>query len=826
MPISSTHTRTTLAVLAGILLVGLSMGPERVPAHATGPAVLTVNGLDDSNDPDDVLTFREALLIATGNLVGGLTPGEQAQTTGCTFNGAGDITGGCGAGISETIRFAPALGLLPVIHLTSMLPALDDTEGIAIDGAGVGPILDAAGVGAGNDGLIITSSANAVSSIAVIGAPRDGVVISGGGNSLTSVAVRSSGRHGVLVAGGTGNQVSGSSIGAASGDSACAGGNTGSGVYVTGGAQDTVVAGSLIGCSGRDGITIDGAQASHIFANHIGVSPAGAPLANGFGVAVFGAATGNEIGPVAGGDPNVISANTNAGVYVVGTGTTGNTVVGNLIGLKPGGLAAAGNSGAGVQVGGGAGGNFVRNNTISGNAREGVVVEAVADTVVAGNRIGTNLPGIVAIPNGLEGVVVQSGATNSTVGGTAPADRNTISGNTNAGVVIRDADTKNNVVDGNNIGIDVNGSIRLANGQAGVAIFDGPDNRVGSDSATLIQFISGNTREGVYVENANGTVIGPSTAIGIGWNLSTAIGNTREGVLIKNSSDVVARPGFVTGNGLTGMALTGSASSNNILAPIESGANGGLPVDLNNDGATVNDAGDVDTGPNGLLNYPVITSRAAGTVTGTTCNSCSVLVYVAYANPAAAGGKAEFLTQVSASGSGTWSASIPVGIPLSAITAMSCTGTCGAGSATSELVPVTAVTQIRTVEFFVSASAVGEGNAARVQVVLTTSDGLPSTTGVVVQYSTANGIALAGIDYIARSGTVSFLGGSANGETRSISISTLADAIDDEGETFTITILAPTNARLGEIVTHSVTIGPASPVLPFHVFVPAVVKEN
>ena len=48
-----------------------------------------------------------------------------------------------------------------------------------------------------------------------------------------------------------------------------------------------------------------------------------------------------------------------------------------------------------------------------------------------------------------------------------------------------------------------------------------------------------------------------------------------------------------------------------------SSRNTGLGIDFENDGVTTNDVDDVDTGPNGLLNFPVITSarELTGTVT-------------------------------------------------------------------------------------------------------------------------------------------------------------------------------------------------------------------
>ncbi len=815
-----------LPLLAGLCLLVFAANMA-APARADGPpATLTVNSLDDTDLPDSVLTLREAILIATGGLTIDITPEEQAQAQGCVFNGAGNITGGCGAGISEVIQFAPSLGVSPVIALAGALPVINDSAGLAINGGAVAPVINASAAGSDSDGLVMTSGGNNVSLVTVTAAPRDGFSVSGAGNVLFGVTARSSGRHGVLIGGGSGNQVQYSSVGVAiSTEASCSVGNSGSGVYIGSAATNTVIAGSVIACNAGDGVTIDGASGSVLHTNHIGLSSAGIALPNGYGVAIFGAATGNQVGPGPAGEANFIGGNTNAGVYMVGAGTTGNTVIGNVIGLKPGGVAAVANGGPGVQIASGAPGNAVRSNVISGNAREGVLVDGVANTVIAGNRIGTNGFGSSAVPNGAEGVVLQSGASGTSVGGASVADRNLISGNKNAGVVIRDASTSNNVVEGNNIGLDASGTGKIPNGQAGIAIFEGSNNRVGGDGAVILQYISGNTREGVYIENAPGTKIGRSTSIGTGFNTSVALGNTREGVLISGSTGVVARPGIVAGNGLAGMAVTGSSSTGNILAPYLSGANGGIPVDLGNNGATVNDAGDADTGPNGLLNYPVIATRAGGMVSGTACIDCSVLVYVSYANPGAAGGKAEFLSQVQASGSGAWTATVPTGVPLSNITAMACTGACAPGSSTSELAPVTVAAQVRTVEFAVATSTVEEGGVVQVQVKLTTSDGLPSSTGVTVQYATVNDTATGGADFTHASGTLSFLGGSASGETRTITIATLADSVDDVGETFTVTLTSVGNARLGTLTAHTITIAAPGTGLPYRLPLPLVARD-
>lgn len=71
--------------------------------------------------------------------------------------------------------------------------------------------------------------------------------------------------------------------------------------------------------------------------------------------------------------------------------------------------------------------------------------------------------------------------------------------------------------------------------------------------------------------------------------------NKIEGLTIKNF------PGCA-------IEASGALSVNNMLTNNIIYSNAGLAIDLNNDGVTLNDPGDLDTGPNNLLNYPEIDS--------------------------------------------------------------------------------------------------------------------------------------------------------------------------------------------------------------------------
>jgi hypothetical protein len=129
------------------------------------------------------------------------------------------------------------------------------------------------------------------------------------------------------------------------------------------------------------------------------------------GAMLSGGASGNRIGGTTAADENVISGNNYAGVAITGSGTDNNLVQGNLIGTAADGSSALGNSSFGVviwnaprgnQIGGAATG---AGNVIACNSR-GVIVDAnptnSVNNSILGNRIfGNAALGIDLYPAGV-----------------------------------------------------------------------------------------------------------------------------------------------------------------------------------------------------------------------------------------------------------------------------------------------------------------------------------------------------------------------------------------------------------------------------------------
>jgi hypothetical protein len=91
--------------------------------------------------------------------------------------------------------------------------------------------------------------------------------------------------------------------------------------------------------------------------------------------------------------------------------------------------------------------------------------------------------------------------------------------------------------------------------------------------------------------------------------------------------------------------------------------------------------------------------------------------------------------------------------------------------------------------------SVTEGNAGTVNAVFTVN--LSASTGqtVSVGYATANGTAVAGADYAAASGSLTFAPGTTS---QTVNVSVLGDAVDEPNETFVVNLSSAVNATLAD----------------------------
>jgi hypothetical protein len=402
------------------------------------------------------------------------------------------------------------------------------------------------------------------------------------------------------------------------------------------------------------GVQIAGGHGHTIDQNLIGTDKAGTARvenrdggvwANGFNP---GAPQGDEIHDITVGGTgelsgNVISGNGSNGVEFNGAGA-GNAVLKNRIGTDYTGTTALLNNGQGGVESDDAEGLTVgdthgNGNLISGNAVYGVYLFGGNHTIL-GNKIGTNLAGTAAIPNGNSGIQM-NGVTTATIGGGAANARNLISGNTGAGIA---TDTvQNSKIQGNFIGTSADGTAAIPNQNGGIALAGGTGDVIGGAAAGEPNVISGNGDFGVKLlppegsVNDNNQVLG--NLIGTRPDGTTALGNTGPGVIVVSGlHNVIGRPSegnTIANNTGAGVSVQGGGSfdsthhDGNSIRGNSIDSNGGLGIDLAPDGVNPNDAGDPDTGPNGLQNFPAINSAtpSASTVIAGTLNSKASTTY-------------------------------------------------------------------------------------------------------------------------------------------------------------------------------------------------------
>ena len=115
------------------------------------------------------------------------------------------------------------------------------------------------------------------------------------------------------------------------------------------------------------------------------------------------------------------------------------------------------------------------------------------------NYIGTDVGGTLDQGNGGAGIQA-SGGSGIIIGGVNATDLNLISGNSGDGILL--SGHTNGTVQGNNIGVDKNGTTALGNTGDGILIFFGSNNQIGGTILAARNIVSANTSEGIYIRSS------------------------------------------------------------------------------------------------------------------------------------------------------------------------------------------------------------------------------------------------------------------------------------------------------------------------------------
>lgn len=236
----------------------------------------------------------------------------------------------------------------------------------------------------------------------------------------------------------------------------------------------------------------------------------------------------------------------------------------------------------------------------------GILLEYNTNSVIAGNHIGTDAAGNVPLPNGT-GLVLND-CRDAIVGGTAPCQRNVISGNQRGGLEMYQG--SGHRVLNNIVGLSANGQWAVPN-QVGVALHFGQQCQIGSLLQGEGNVISRNLQEGVLVTGGLGV---PMDSRIEGNFIGTLAGG---GVPAPNGGDGIHFHGGPTRNHVRGNLIAHNGGSGvMVLEGIDNEIvensifnNTLMGIDISPRFApNPNDPCDPDEGPNRQQNFPTLAS--------------------------------------------------------------------------------------------------------------------------------------------------------------------------------------------------------------------------
>jgi len=560
-------------------------------------------------------------VTSAGNTIGGTTAGARNVISGNTGNGViivGDNSNGNlieGNYIGTDASGTHALGN----HDHGVAIASDLAAGNIIGGTAPGAGNVISGSSFNNSSGIVANGTDTLIEGNLIGTDKTGTLALGnvygitigqdtsttiGGTTAAARNITSGNQVGIDFSGGGGAVISGNYIGTdISGNNALPNTNEGIAVYQASGVTiggTASGAGNVISGNTQWQVGIGGSATTTgniVVGNYIGTNAAGSGSLTGAaggdqgGVQIYGGANGNTIGGTTAGAGNIISGNSGDGIDITGSGTTGNVVEGNYVGSDVTGIIGVANGGDGIDVSNASnntigGTTAAARNIISGNTGAGVQILAGNGNVVDGNFIGTDRTGSIALGNQHDGVDVWFGASTNTIGGptSTPGSGagNVISGNQGTGIYVANANTT--TIQGNIVGLDVNGTTARPNFNNGVILYQSSNNTIGGSTPGAGNVISGNS---YYSED-----VGTNLEINAAGVAGSATGNVVQGNFIGTNAAGTAPP---AGQNLSyyGVLIENEASGNTIGGDAVGAGNtiafsAGAGVDIDGAGTTGN----------------------------------------------------------------------------------------------------------------------------------------------------------------------------------------------------------------------------------------------
>jgi len=367
----------------------------------------------------------------------------------------------------------------------------------------------------------------------------------------------------------------------------------------------------------------------------------------------------------------------------------------------------------------------------------------------------------------------------------------------------------------------------VGNGDNGVEI--GPEGGVGTGGFGGFIYLHDNliaANGGNGIDSRGIGTRAVNNTIGSGRD-GTPLGNQGHGARFHGASNGTLNAAFgqlgvpgpgVANNGGAGVRVEDSAIVD-VTGPVT--ANGGLGIDLGTAGPDANDTGDADSGPNEGLNFPVITSavvdasgvgtRIQGTINSRPNAQIEIrLFFNAVCDPSGFGEAARDAGTVgittAADGNATFDKQLPFAVDTAAFPFVVAQSRRFAEnpaplpsalevSEFSHCFSITGSAPVPVPTLSIGDASVGEGDAGTTTATFTVSLSAAATGTVTVNYATADGTAVAGTDYIASSGALSFAPGQI---TKTVVVTLNGDTTVEPNETFLVNLSGPAGATIAD----------------------------